>query len=208
MIFDISPPITPSLAVWPGDTPITREIICRKEDGASVTLSTLRTTVHLGSHADGPVHYGVGAPGIGERDLSIFLGPCRVVHAPGTRGRRVAVHDILGGLDSIREPRVLIRTDSFPDPTNWNSDFAALEPALVDALQARGVQLVGVDAPSVDTQDSKDLPAHAAFLRHDMTIIEGLVLKAVPPGVYELIALPLKLIGFDASPIRAVLRTI
>lgn len=205
-LIDISPAITTELGVWPGDTPMTREVLCRREDGASVTLSTIRATVHLGAHADGPNHYGTGAIGIGERALDSYIGVCRVVHAPGTRGRRVGAADVIGGLELIREPRVLIRTDSVPEPRKWNSDFAAIEPSLVDALHERGVRLVGIDTPSVDTQDSKDLPAHQAFLRHDMSIVEGLVLGGVDAGVYELIALPLKLIGFDASPVRAVLR--
>ncbi|MBC7773520.1 MAG: cyclase family protein [Pyrinomonadaceae bacterium] len=207
-LYDITPPITPSLNVWPGDTPMTREVLCRIEEGASVTLSTLRATVHLGAHADGPNHYTPDGPGIGERSLEPYLGPCQVVHAPGARGRRVGVGDILGGISHITTPRVLIRTDSFPDFASWNADFAALEPSLIDALHERNVITVGVDTPSVDSQDSKDLPAHHTFARHDMSILEGLALAHVPPGVYELIALPLKLIGFDASPIRAVLRTI
>jgi arylformamidase len=102
--------------------------------------------------------------------------------------------------------RLLIATGSYPDPTHFNNDFAALTPELVDHLGASGVRLVGVDTPSVDSADSKDLPTHHRFLANDMAIIEGLVLADVPAGVYELIALPLNLPGFDASPVRAVLR--
>jgi arylformamidase len=103
---------------------------------------------------------------------------------------------------------VLIATNSFPDPERWNADFAGLEPALVDELAGAGVRLVGVDTPSVDLADSKDLPSHARCLAHGMAILEGLVLAGVPDGRYELIALPLRLEGFDASPVRAVLRTL
>jgi len=102
--------------------------------------------------------------------------------------------------------RLLIATGSYPDPTNWTNDFAALSPELVDYLGRHGVRLVGVDTPSVDPADSKDLPAHHRFLANDIAIIEGLVLADVPAGVYELIALPLNLAGFDASPVRAILR--
>ena len=107
-----------------------------------------------------------------------------------------------------KSQRVLIATGTYPDPNNWNNDFAALEPALVDAMHAAEVITIGIDTPSVDLFDSKDLPAHARFLAHDMAILEGLVLNDVPEGEYELIALPLKLVGFDASPVRAVLRQI
>ena len=208
MIYDITPPITAATKVWPGDTPLTREVVLEISKGGSVTLSAIHSTVHLGAHADGPNHYSADGPGVGERSLEYYIGPCQVGHAMGTRGRRVRVDDLSGGIERVTAPRVLIRTDSFPDPTNWNADFAALDPALVDSLHARGVITVGIDTPSVDSQDSKDLPAHKAFLRHDMSIIEGVTLKDVPEGTYELIALPLRLIGFDASPVRAVLRTI
>lgn len=195
--------------MWPGDTPLSRRVLCDMAAGANITLSTLTATVHLGAHADGPNHYSHPAPGIGERRLEHYLGACHVVDALGSPGGRIgesAINWPGGSMDGVRHPRILIRTGTFPDPERWNTDFPGLEPALVDALSLRGVITIGVDTPSVDPQDSKDLPAHAAFARHDMAILEGLVLRDVPPGDYELIALPLRLIGFDASPVRAVLR--
>lgn len=208
-VIDISPPLTTRIGVWPGDTPLSRDILCDIGRGDNITLSTLRTTVHLGAHADGPNHYTHPAMGIGERDLEYYIGPCHVVRANARRGGRVAEGDVAwpgGVISGVRHPRVLIRTDTFDGPEAWNSDFAGLEPALVSALAGAGVRTVGIDTPSVDLQDSKDLPAHAAFARGDMSIIEGLTLGHVEPGEYELIALPLRLIGFDASPVRAVLR--
>jgi len=102
---------------------------------------------------------------------------------------------------------VLLATGSYPDPTVWSEDFLGIDPSLVAALASRGVTLVGIDTPSVDPATSKDLPAHQAFLAHDIAILEGIVLTEVPEGHYELIALPLPLVGFDASPVRAILRT-
>ncbi len=209
MLYDITPPVTPNLGVWPGDTPMSREVLMDLAKGDTVTLSTLRTTVHLGAHADGPNHYAKGGEGIGERSLSYYLGPCRVISAKVARGERVRDEDLaIDDLDSLNARRVLIKTNTFPDSEAWNEDFAALDPALVDAFAAVGVITVGIDTPSVDVQTSKDLPSHAAFARHDMAILEGLRLNDVPDGEYELIALPLKLMGFDASPVRAVLRAI
>jgi kynurenine 3-monooxygenase len=205
-LIDITPPVTPRLAVWPGDTPMTRRVLMDIGQGATVTLSSLHATVHLGAHADGPNHYGLGAPGIGERPLERYVGRCRVLAARIGRGGRVRPEDLDGGLPAIIERRVLIRTGTFPDPERWNDDFAALSVELVDALAARGVFTIGIDTPSVDLQNSKDLPAHHAMLRHDIAILEGLVLDGVAPGVYELVAAPLRLMGFDASPVRAVLR--
>lgn len=203
---DITPAITPAIGVWPGDTTFSREVLCDLAKGDTITLSTIRTTTHLGAHADGPNHYGLDAPGIGERSLARYLGPCHVVEACIARGGRVTPRDVIGGIERVVHPRVLIRTGSFPDPDAWNSDFAALSVELIDALSARGVMTIGIDTPSVDVQDSKDLPAHKAILGHDIAILEGLVLADVSPGEYELIALPLKMPGVDASPVRAALR--
>lgn len=204
-MYDITPPITSSLAVWPGDTPPAREILLDMNRGDNLTLSTLHATVHLGAHADGPNHYGRSAPSIDRRSLDFYIGPCQVVRVNPARGSRVTFAQIA---EPIRAERLLIATDTFPDPTRFNQDFAALDPALVDHCHERGVRLIGIDTPSVDLFDSKDLPAHQRFLVHDMAILEGLVLHHVPPGLYELIALPLPLVGFDASPVRAILRTL
>lgn len=184
---------------------MSREVLCDMRKGDNLTLSTLHATVHLGAHADGPNHYGVDALAIDERDLDFYLGRCQVVRADVVRGQRVSVEMLA---DKVIESRVLIVTGTYPDPTHFNEDFAGLEPALIDELHAKGVKLIGIDTPSVDLFSSKDLPAHQRFLANNMAILEGVVLADVPSGVYELIALPLKLVGFDASPVRAILRTI
>jgi arylformamidase len=108
----------------------------------------------------------------------------------------------------VDQPRIIVRTASCPDPEVWTDDFAGLAPNLVDTLADAGVTLVGIDTPSMDPADSRDLPAHARFGARGLTILEGLVLDGVADGVYELIGLPLRLVGFDGSPVRAVLREI
>ena len=205
MLYDISPLISRRLRVWPGDTPPSREVLCDLKRGDTVTLSTLHATVHLGAHADAPSHYGVDAPAIDQRSLDDYLGPCQVIRIPVARGTAI-LPDALTA--PVITPRVLLAMGTFPDPEAFNEDFAALTPELVEFLHGRGVKLVGVDTPSVDRFTSKDLPVHRTFLKYDMAILEGLVLKDVPEGVYELIALPLRLEGFDASPVRAVLRSL
>jgi arylformamidase len=202
MILDISPPLNGSLAVWPGDTPLSREVLLEIARGASVTLSTLRATVHLGAHADAPSHYGNGAADIASRALRYYIGACEVMRVPVARGG-VLTPAMLPRAPSA--PRVLLATGTFPDPCVFNEDFAALSPDLVDHLHAAGVILAGIDTPSVDPFASKELAAHQRFLANDMAILEGLVLDGVAEGHYELIALPLRLEGFDASPVRAVL---
>ena len=179
LIYDITPPITASLAIWPGDSPPSREVLCDMKRGDSVTLSTLRSTVHLGAHADAPSHYGKDAPTIDKRALEYYIGPCQVMNVNVARNTRVSPGDLVG---PILAQRVLLVTGTFPDPTEFNEDFAALEPQLVDAFHDRGVILIGIDTPSVDLFSSKDLPAHNRFLQHDMAILEGLKLAGVPMG--------------------------
>lgn len=203
MLYDISPPIGERLAVWPGDTPPRREVLCDLRRGDNITLSTLHATVHLGAHADAPSHYDADGQSIDRRGLDYYLGPCQVVRVAVPRAARVTTAHLPG---PVRAERVLFATDSFPDPESFNPDFAALDPDLVRWLHGHGVRLIGIDTPSVDLFDSKDLPAHRACRECDLAILEGLVLRDVPAGRYELIALPLKLVGFDASPVRAVLR--
>jgi arylformamidase len=217
LVYDISPPLDANLAVFPGDTPLSRHVVLDLARGDPVTLSTLHATSHLGAHVDAPSHYDAGGVSIGERPLEPFLGPCRVVRVDPGAGRLVTPHMLETALgpeaNGVAEitpgvPRLLIATGTYPDPTEFRSDFAALDPDTIDWLAEGGVRLVGIDTPSIDPADSKDLPAHAAVLRHDLNILEGVVLDAVPPGLYELVALPLRLLEFDGSPVRAVLRTL
>lgn len=204
-IYDISPAIGEELAVWPGDTTPRREVLLDMSRGDNLTLSTLHATVHLGAHADAPSHYGPDAPSIDRRPLSPYLGRCRVLRLDVPQGT-VLGRDAVPA--SVGEERLLLATGSYGDPSAFDEHYVSLSPGLVDVLHERGVRLVGVDTPSVDPFPSRELPAHNAFLRHDMSILEGLVLKDVPEGVYELIALPLRLVGFDASPVRAILRSL
>jgi arylformamidase len=206
-LYDITPPITPDLAVWPGDTAARREVLLDTARGDTITLSTLHATVHLGAHADAPNHVArnADAGGIAARDLTPYLGPCLVRTVDVARGQRVGWAE-LGPVGDVS--RLILRTRTYPDPRRFTTDFAAVEPALIHDLADRGLCLIGLDTPSVDLFDSKDLPAHGACIARDVAILEGLALADVPDGLYELIALPLRLVGFDASPVRAVLRAL
>jgi arylformamidase len=206
MIYDLSPPIDSALAVWPGDTPPSREVLSDMQAGANLTLSSLHATVHLGAHADAPSHYGADADPIDRRPLDLYVGPCQVVQVEARRGAMIRAEDLAG--TRIGAPRVLLATGTFPDPRAFNQDFASYSPGAIDWLAERGVRLVGIDTPSIDLFPSKDLPSHQACLRRDMAVLEGLVLAHVPEGIYELIALPLPLVGYDGSPVRAILRDI
>ena len=202
ILIDISPILSPRIAVWPGDTPFSQRYLCRMDEGANLDLSTVQSTVHLGAHADGPSHYRAGAPGIDARPLDLYYGDCEVVWVEVPPGGRVLPQHLPG---PVSAPRVLFRTGSYPDPERFNTDFVALSPELVAQLAQQGVRLVGIDTPSIDPFDSKALESHQAVAAADMAILEGLVLDRVPPGAYTLIALPLRIEGADASPVRAAL---
>ena len=205
-LIDISPPIDASIQVWPGDTPFAHTIHVDIAAGANITLSDIRTSVHVGAHADAPSHYSAKGCDIASRRLDLYVGRCVVLHVEVERGERIYPAHLAGKI--VSAPRVLLQTGTFPDHRNWNEDFASLSPELVDNLYQHGVTLIGIDTPSVDPFASKELESHQAFGHNDMAILEGLMLDGVAEGEYELIALPLRLMGADASPVRAVLRTL
>jgi arylformamidase len=202
VLIDISPPVSAAIGVWPGDVPFRRRVSQKMEDGANLALSSMRTTLHVGAHADAPSHYALGGAPIDARPLDLYYGPCQVIALEASRGARLMPRDVK---DEVRAPRVLFATGTFPDPNAFSTDFASLSPELVDDLHGKGVVLVGIDTPSVDPFDDKELLAHRALFRRDMANLEGLVLSHVAPGLYTLVALPLRIEGADASPVRAAL---
>lgn len=201
-IIDISQPVDSSIGVWPGDSPFDAELTWDMAQGASCNVSRITTSPHNGTHADAPLHYLPGAAGIGDVDLTPYLGTCVVIDGPrrGQIGRRD-----LDGIDFALTPRILVRTHQSTS-TGFRKDFVSLEADAAAWLVASGARLVGLDTPSMDPFDSKTMDAHHALLGGGVAILENLALGHVEPGVYELIALPLRWPGLDASPVRAILR--
>lgn len=201
--YDISPEITEKLAVFPGDVPFERKVSIGFDGGANYLASAIHGTVHLGAHVDAPSHYDRKGAGIESRGLDYYLGDCQVISVRINRGARIQPSDIEG--IPIRAKRVLFHTGSFPDPNRWSGDFNSLSPELVRWLADRGVILAGIDTPSIDPAEDKLLESHQIFAERDMAVLEGIVLDRVPDGIYTLIALPLRIRGADASPVRAIL---
>lgn len=202
-IFDISPEISITTAVFPGDTPFSRNEVMSTKNGEHLTLSSISTTVHIGAHTDAPNHYHQDGCDIASRDLNYYIGNCQVIEISLPRNSRIQITDI----DNIEisAPRILFKTNSFPDPNQWNGDFNALSAELVKYLKSKGCQLIGIDTPSVDLANDKELESHLAIYENDMAILEGVVLNDIKPGIYKLIAAPLKIKDADASPVRAIL---
>lgn len=203
-LIDISQPVDASIGVWPGDTPFSSEFTWSLERGDACNVSRVTTSPHNGTHADAPLHFEAGAPGIGEVPLDAYLGSCVVVDGPRT-GTILPAH--VEHVDVARTPRVLVRTRD-DDGNAFPETFVSYSPEAARSLVERGVRLLGIDTPSVDAVDSKDLPSHHTLLPARTAILENLQLAHVEPGVYELIALPLRWTGLDASPVRAVLRRV
>lgn len=201
-IWDISQPLRPELPVWPGDTEFAHARTWQMEAGSPVNVSALTLSTHSGAHADAPLHYSMEGPDIASVGLEPYLGECLVVDARRA-GAMITVGD-LPHLDSA--DRVLFKTfDRFPHD-DWAHETTAVSAETIEWLAVQGVKLVGIDGPSIDPQSSKTMDAHKAVLKHDIRVLEGLVLDDVHEGRYELIALPLAIAAGDASPVRAILR--
>lgn len=202
-IFDITPKIQSKLAVFPGDVAFERQVSLDFNLGNHLQLSAMRTTLHLGAHADSSSHYHPQGQGIEKRPLEAYFGRTQVIHVPTRLGERVQCADIQG--KNILAPRVLFFTNSFPDPDQWNHDFMSLSPELIFFMASQGVKLLGIDTPSVDPETSQALESHQALFQTGICVLEGLALSKVPEGVYSLVALPLPIVNGDASPVRAIL---
>ena len=205
-IWDISPAIHPAAPVFPGDTPYSQEWVASIGPGCPVNVSAIHLSPHVGAHADAPLHYDAQGAAIGAVDLDAFLGPCRVIHAIGC-GPLIEWHHIAHAIDADLPGRVLVRTYE-KAPTDWDADLAAYAPETVQKLADLGVRLIGIDTASIDPATSKSLDSHMVIRQRGLRVLENLVLDEVGEGDYELIALPLKLIEADASPVRAVLRSL
>ena len=203
-LWDISPPIAADSPVFPGDTRYQQQWAATLGPGCPVNVSTLTLSPHIGAHADAPLHYDADGASIGAVDLTPYLGPCRVIHAIG-KGPLVQWEHLAHALGAL-PPRVLVRTYERMPVDRWDPQFAAFAPQTIARLADAGVLLVGIDTASIDPADSKTLDSHQVIRRRGLRVLENLVLDDVPEGDYELIALPLKLMTADASPVRAVLR--
>jgi arylformamidase len=204
-VWDISPLISSLTPTFPGDVPFGQHWTTRIGPGCPVNLSAIALSPHVGAHADAPLHYADDAPAIAEVSIDPYLGPCRVIHAI-EKGPLIQPGHLADSAEAL-PPRVIVRTCRAA-PTAWSDVFSTFAPETIAWLAARGVRLVGIDAQSVDPADSKTLDSHHELLRHDMRVLENLVLDDVPEGDYELIALPLRIAGADASPVRAILRSL
>ncbi|MCH5584246.1 arylformamidase [Shimazuella sp. AN120528] len=203
-IYDISEPLYNGMTVWPGDKTYHYELTSLIESDSCANVGHVSFSTHTGTHIDAPYHFDNSGKKTHELDLSLYFGPCKVIHL--FEKQSITIED-LQSLHLHHTQRLLIRTDSWKDRTSFPTSFTYLEPEIATYLQSLGIKLIGVDVPSVDPADSETLPSHLALHQSGIHILERVVLKEVPAGNYELSALPLPIVGGDGSPVRAVLRS-
>ena len=202
---DISVVLGPGTPQWPGDTPYSCGWPSTIAGGASVNISTINTSPHVGTHADAPLHVRDGWPGTHELSLDAFYGPATVVDVSSlTDEISIDMLDALSPESDIE--RLLLRTNRSIAGSTFPDDWPRLSENCARTLLGRGLKLLGVDCPSVDSRESKSLPVHQMLFAGNASILENLDLRRIPAGDYELIAFPLKIMALDAAPVRAVLR--
>ena len=207
-IYDISLPVSPALPVWPGDPAAEIHSLASVEEGDMVNLSHLRLSTHTGTHVDAPLHLLKGGRPVDQISLDVLIGDATVVRLPAPVTSITA-----GTLETAGIPpgttRLLLATgnsDLWEEPfSDFRDDYVALDVSAAEWIVEHGILLVGVDYLSVEQAGSLDLPVHRTLLEAEVTIVEGLDLRGVPEGQYRLVCLPLRLLGADGAPARAVL---
>jgi len=201
---DISISVSPSTPEWPGDTPWSCGWTATITNGASVNLSSVSGSPHVGTHADAPLHVRDGWPGSHELPLEAFYGPAIVVDVSNIEGE-ISFNEIVPRLARYRPERLILKTGSSIASGSFPEDWPTLSESCARELLGMGLKLLGVDAPSVDQRDSKSLAVHKMLFSGNAFILENLDLRRTPVGAYELIAFPIKVMSLDAAPVRAIL---
>lgn len=211
MIRDITRALSNGFPSWPGDPVLALSAASSLARGDLCDVTRISMSAHSGTHLDAPSHVLRGGASLDSVPLDLLVGPAHVVHVAAAS--RIGASDLraamlASGLDPDAAggvPRLLLRTGSaetLPEPPR---SFASLAPDSAGWLIERGVRLIGIDTPSVDAPEAAALPVHGVFAAAGASILEWLDLREVPPGPYQLVALPLRLAGCEAAPVRAIL---
>lgn len=206
-IHDISLTISPDLPSWPGDPRIQLERISKMEDGADANVTHMSMGVHTGTHVDAPYHFvGIDAPTVESLSLEVLNGPASVIYLPEVD---LITEQVLRDAELPKSAtRLLFKTRNSDiwarGEYAFQEDFVALDADASEYLIHLGVKLVGVDYLSV-APFSAPVPTHQILLKANVHIVEGLDLSAIQPGEYTFYCLPLKIMGSDGAPARAIL---
>jgi arylformamidase len=204
-LIDVSVPLDPTLPTYPHNTPFSLEAIKRRARGDSSNVSTLHMSAHCGTHVDAPRHFFDDGAGAEALPLEILCGRARVIEVTS---RKAVTADDFERLNLSEDIRLLIKTHNsrlWGDPT-FHQDYIGISESGARHLVEHGVKLVGVDYLSVEPFGTAGGPTHQVLLGAGTIVIEGLNLRDVDPGVYEMYCLPLPIVGSDGAPARVVLR--
>ncbi|WP_053219972.1 arylformamidase [Virgibacillus senegalensis] len=200
---DVTQPLSDNIAHWPGDKPFSYRLAHTIEQTGSVNIGQISSSCHIGTHIDAPFHFDNDGERVLDLPIDTYIGPARVIDVSNTDmidAASLAGHQ----LDGVK--RLLLHTSLPNNPKRFPGKMPSIDPDIGPYLKRLGVKLLGVDLPSVDAVESKELAVHHALYENDVYILENLMLDHVDPGDYELIALPLAIAEADGSPVRAVLR--
>jgi arylformamidase len=214
-IFDISRVLSDELAPWPGDTPFHFELKWKMAEGATVNVGAVNMGVHNGTHADATFHFDPSGETIENMPLETYLGDAVVVDLVQIFGgvekgldrtRQISIADLKGSSALLeRAPRLLLKTGVWKDSKVFPDWIPVIAPDVPEWLRERKVKLIGLDLPSVDAIEAQKLVNHHALAAAGVAIVESLDLSEIEAGVYHFSALPLKIAGGDAGPVRAIL---
>lgn len=207
-LYDISLPVHPDMVIWPEHPPTVLQRFRKMEEGARCNLSWLEMSTHSGTHVDAPHHFLNGETTIETLPLEALVGPAEVVAFPNYVDV-INVELLEKAGIPLETRRLLCKTRN---STLWargerefDKDFISLTAEAAEWLVARGIRLVGVDYLSIARYLEPGGVTHLVLLGARVVIVEGLNLSSVPPGSYTLVCLPLKLVGGEAAPARAIL---
>jgi arylformamidase len=204
-LIDVSVPLDARTPTYPNNTPFSLEPMKRVAEGGSSNVSTLHMSAHTGTHVDAPFHFFDAGVGTEALALDLLIGRARVVELTTRKG--ISAED-LDPLDLSEDVRLLIKTHNSHlwGSSEFHSDYIGVTESGARHLVNHGVKLVGVDYLSVEAYKTPGAPAHHLLLGAGVVVIEGLNLGDVDPGIYELLCLPLRIVGSDGAPARVVLR--
>lgn len=201
---DISITLSAGIPEWPGDTPYSCGWTATISDGASVNLSSISSSPHVGTHADAPMHVRDGWPGSHELPLEAFYGPVVVADVSELKGE-IGLDLLEPLIAGYRLERLILKTGSTIASGSFPEEWATLSESCARTLLGLGLRLLGVDAPSVDARESKSLAVHKMLFSGNAFILENLDLRRTQPGEYDIMAFPIKMMSLDAAPVRAIL---
>ncbi|WP_226037054.1 arylformamidase [Aquibacillus saliphilus] len=200
---DISQPLTNQVAHWPEDTPFTYQLTASMAETGSVNIGQMTTSLHIGTHVDAPFHFLDNGKKIVDIDVNYYVGRAKVIDVSD---KDVIDRSVLSEFSLVGVERLLLKTSLPSNPEQFPNEITKLDSEIAVYLAENGIKLLGVNMPSVDPLDSKKLLTHHSLHQHGIHILENVVLDEIAEGDYNLIALPLKIVEGDGSPVRAVIQ--